>query len=363
VLEIKQMFGRAGRPKYDKVGEAVIYARREEERDFLLDRYVWGRPEEVLSKLGSRPALRMHLLSSFATNYIRDDDELWEFMGKTFYAYQNDTWKISTEVEDIMEFLESEGFIKKEGKLVEATDLGKRVARLYIDPLSAVVMRNALMGGIGSPTPFSLLQVVCSTPDLPPLMVRGRDHENVLSFMEARKDELMLEIPEEGADYEWFLSSIKTAMFLLEWIGETGYEASEERIETLFNLGPGDIRNKVETTVWLLTSMRELARLFSSGAMRPLDELALRVENGIRSELIALVSIKGVGRVRARRLFDAGIKGPDDIRKATVQRIASLEGFGRQLALNLLSAVSTGSESLIEDENDQRAQRNLFDFE
>ncbi|MCU0799798.1 MAG: DEAD/DEAH box helicase [Candidatus Thermoplasmatota archaeon] len=362
VLEIKQMFGRAGRPRYDKVGEALILARKEEERDFLLDRYVWGKPEEVLSKLGSRPALRMHLLSSFATNYVRDINELWDFMGRTFYAYQNDTWKISTEVEGVLEFLVEEGFLRRDGKAMEATDLGKRVARLYIDPLSAVVMKNALNSGKGAPTPFSLLQVICSTPDLPPLIVRGKDYENVLSYMEAKMDELLMSIPEEGAEYDWFLSSVKTAMFLLEWIGETGYEASEERIETLFNLGPGDIRNKVETAVWLLFSMRELARLFSSSMVKPIDELALRVENGIRPELISLVAIKGIGRVRARRLFDAGIKGPDDIRKASLQHLSSIEGFGRQLALKVQNAVSTGTEVLEEKEEEVNKQRNLLDF-
>ena len=42
VLEYKQMAGRAGRPKYDSYGEAVLYARSEDEREFLMDYYVAG---------------------------------------------------------------------------------------------------------------------------------------------------------------------------------------------------------------------------------------------------------------------------------------------------------------------------------
>ncbi|MGA1847984.1 MAG: DEAD/DEAH box helicase, partial [Thermoplasmatota archaeon] len=210
ILEIKQMFGRAGRPRYDKEGESFILARSEEEVNVLLERYVWGKPEEVLSKLGSKPALRMHLLSSFATNYVRDIDEMWDFIRSTFYAYQNDTWKISVDVEEILDFLEEKEFLRREGDSVEATDLGKRVARLYIDPLSAVVLREALFSENSNITCFSILQAVSLTPDVYPLFVRGKDSQYVTKFMYEHEDELLLPIPEDDADYEWFLNSVKT---------------------------------------------------------------------------------------------------------------------------------------------------------
>ena len=365
VLEIKQMMGRAGRPRYDDTGEALILAKKEEEASFLMDRYILGSPEEVLSKLGTRPALRTHLLSSFATNYVRDKDEMWKFIKATFYAFQNDTWKISNDVEEVLEFLEEEGFIRTGEASIEATDLGKRVARLYIDPLSAVVMRNAIISEKGRPTPFSLLQVICDTPDLPPLFIRGKDHDAVTELVASREDELLLPVPEEPAEYEWFMSSVKTAMFFMEWIGENdlGLEASEDRIEGLFNLGPGDIRSKVETAVWLLYSMRELSRLFGSRMAKDIDRLSLRVDMGIREELIPLVSIKGVGRIRGRRLFDSGFRTPDDIRKATVSQLSSVEGIGRTLALQIQNEIVGGSGEPQEKEEEEGPQQSsLSDF-
>ncbi|MFW3145900.1 MAG: DEAD/DEAH box helicase [Thermoplasmatota archaeon] len=367
ILEIKQMFGRAGRPKYDKIGESWIMARKEEEVNLLLERYVWGKPEEVLSKLGSRPALRMHLLSSFATNYVRDIPEMWEFIKSTFYAYQNDTWKIEADVEELLEFLAEEGFIRREGDSVDATDLGKRVARLYIDPLSAVVLRKALKAERRKVTPFSILHAVCHTPDVPPLFVRGRDSDLVAQFMYEHEEELLIEIPVEPEEYEWFLSSVKTAMFFMEWIGENrdSIEAGEERIEILFNLGPGDVRNKVETAVWIIYAMRELSRLFNTGLTKEIDKVSLRVEHGIREELIPLISIKGVGRVRARRFFENNIKTPDHVRKATVQQLASIHGIGRQLALQIKNAVEAGESSFEEEREVEKgpSQSNLFDFQ
>ena len=365
VLEIQQMMGRAGRPRYDKTGEAFVLARKEKQVDRLMETYLWGKPEEVLSKLGSLPALRMHLLSSFATNYVRDIDEMWDFLGNTFYAYQNDTWKIEGDVEEILDFLEEEGFIRRDGGNVEATDLGKRVARLYIDPLSAVTLKRALNAKPKKLSSFSILHAISSTTDIHPLFVRARDRDWVLETLYGREGELLLEIPTEKAEYDWFLGTIKTALFFSEWIGENreGEEASEERMETLFNTGPGDIRTKVEMANWMLYSMRELSRLFNSGRAQLIDEVSLRVENGVRKELLPLIRLKGVGRVRARRLYSSGLKDIDDIRKTSHQKLASVKGIGSKLAAQIKSEVEGGEPSPMEEtEPGGPRQSNLGDF-
>lgn len=48
VLEYKQMAGRAGRPKYDKLGEAILISRGGEEKTTLLDTYINGEPEKMV---------------------------------------------------------------------------------------------------------------------------------------------------------------------------------------------------------------------------------------------------------------------------------------------------------------------------
>jgi helicase len=297
-------------------------------------------------------------------------DEMWEFIRSTFYAYQNDTWKISADVEELVDFLEEEGFINRDGNNVEATDLGKRVARLYIDPLSAVVIRDALMSERKKLTAFSILHTICHTPDIHPLFVRGKDSDYVTNFMYAREDELLIPIPEEDSEYEWYLSSVKTAMFLMEWIGENDQsaEAGEDRIETLFNLGPGDVRNKVETAVWIIYAMRELSRLFNTGMTAEIDKVSLRVEYGIREELLPLVQVRGVGRVRARRFFEAGYSSLDKVRKASISELARIKGIGRQLAVQIKNAADPEGAPIEEeevegtDEEEESKQSQLFDF-
>ncbi|NIP36485.1 MAG: ATP-dependent DNA helicase, partial [Thermoplasmata archaeon] len=53
VLEIKQMLGRAGRPRYDTEGQAILVAKTENQREELLERYLLGEPEHIYSKLGT----------------------------------------------------------------------------------------------------------------------------------------------------------------------------------------------------------------------------------------------------------------------------------------------------------------------
>ena len=76
--------GRAGRPKYDNVGESWLLAKGREEEEKLVSLYLHGEPEEVTSKLANPnamraeedPALLTHVLSMLATGGISDRDAL-----------------------------------------------------------------------------------------------------------------------------------------------------------------------------------------------------------------------------------------------------------------------------------------------
>ncbi|MFX1484766.1 MAG: DEAD/DEAH box helicase, partial [Promethearchaeota archaeon] len=84
ILEYKQMAGRAGRPKYDEYGEAVLIARTEPEHDFLVDNYTLSEPEEITSKLASPRAVRSHLLASIAVEMTKNREEIDSLIAGTF---------------------------------------------------------------------------------------------------------------------------------------------------------------------------------------------------------------------------------------------------------------------------------------
>jgi helicase len=70
----------------------------------------------------------------------------------------------------------------------------------------------------------------------------------------------------------------------------------------------------------------EISKLipFNEEIKKMLKKLRVRAYYGIKEELISLVSLRGIGRVRARALFDAGLKTISDLKKASVEKIAKV---------------------------------------
>jgi helicase len=325
VLEIKQMCGRAGRPKYDKEGEAVLVAKSENEVELLKARYLLGEPERIESKLGAEPALRMHILALIATGFVNSEHDLFEFIRKTFFAYQNPVSTIEDKVFEVLNFLEEEGMIESEDERYKATFFGRRTSDLYIDPLSAVIMRNALQSEKSNTLGY--LHAISATPDLTKLYLRRKDYDWVEEIVARHEINFMLNY-ENYEDYDFFLSEVKTATMLLDWMEEL----SENDITKKYDIGPGDIRTKVEVAEWLLYSMKELAKIFNESHMKPLSTSIIRIKNGIREELVPLVRLRGIGRVRARVLFNSGYKTIEKLKKADVKSLAKLRTIGDGVA-------------------------------
>ncbi|GIT75012.1 MAG: hypothetical protein Ct9H300mP30_0740 [Methanobacteriota archaeon] len=124
VLEVLQMMGRAGRPKYDDVGDAWLLAKGRDEEVRLVDLYLHGEPEEVTSKLANPnalraeedPALLTHVLSMIATGGTTDRDALGRFFSKTFLARQLDSESLASGIDDVVSWLASNGMVDRLGE-------------------------------------------------------------------------------------------------------------------------------------------------------------------------------------------------------------------------------------------------------
>jgi len=59
----------------------------------------------------------------------------------------------------------------------------------------------------------------------------------------------------------------------------------------------------------------------------------------VRKELIQLARLEGVGRVRARILYNAGYKTVDDLRLASIDKLMALPMIGPKLAKKIKDQV------------------------
>jgi helicase len=340
VLEYKQMAGRAGRPKYDKTGEAILIAKTSDEADYLVQSYILARPERIWSRLAVERIMRSHVLATIAADFAHTENGIYEFFGKTFYAYQYDIDAIKSIVAKILKYLYDEEMIEVFGENINATKLGKRVSELYIDPVSAVIIRDALKGKPEFLTDVSLLHMIAHTPDMGPVLrPYSSEMDQVALFMEEHRQEFLIAPPEEWEDnigYQEFLGEVKTAMTLKAWIEEM----SEDWLIERFRVQPGDLYRTLESAKWLLHATNELAQLFGNKQVIPMTlEVQQRVEKGVKKELLPLVKLEGVGRVRGRILFNSGYKTIDDIKNARIEDLTGLPLVGPKLAKKIKEQV------------------------
>ncbi|MFW9769946.1 MAG: DEAD/DEAH box helicase [Candidatus Thorarchaeota archaeon] len=370
VLEYKQMAGRAGRPKYDDYGEAVLFARTEPEHDFLIDNYTLSEPEEINSKLASPQAVRFHLLASIATEMTLNRKEIDSLISGTFFFHKNGQMEIDSLISDALGFLETGGLIESSSNKLKATPLGKRASRLYINPYTAMLLRDVLTETKRHST-IGLLHLICHTPDQPVSYVTQSEAEEYDSLLYDFSEELMIEPPieEEGVRrYADFLAELKTAKLLQDWISEV----TDKNITEQYNVGMGDVHRFVQSAEWLAYAASEIARIVDApDHIPPLHELRSRLRYGVKPEILELVNLKGIGRVRGRMLHNHDLTSLSDLYNVPIEKLARIPTIGssiaesikKQLGVDVKPGTVIVDELLIDDDEGNSIQTLLEDFD
>jgi len=419
VMEVRQMLGRAGRPKYDDFGEAWVLCKGTdgwEVADDVADRYFHGPVEDVTSKLANEAALRMHLLSAVAAGGLRHRGALEEFFARTFLARQWPLPQLMERIDAILDWLVSERFLRRldadpdfipalpaneseweddvpawlspatgrddlildepspapsaprrsddepsvfgftpassirsasvtavnvrdPATVYEATEMGRVVTRLYLDPASASVLRTGLRRGVrrlvrgdAPVTCFGLLHLAATTNDFAQLFLKAKDTERDSDLWKKYAtvvDEVLADREYEERD----LSTVKSAWLVESWIEEK----SLKEIEASLDVAPGDLHHRTDLMAWLLAGAAAILTtddVFLDDHLPALDHLSSlldearhRVRHGCKSDLLRLVKVRHVGRQRARRLAEVGIRTPEDLLALPVAIRRQVEGW------------------------------------
>ena len=331
VLEYKQLCGRAGRPQYDDHGEAIIVGNSNSSQ--LIDYYVNGEPEPIESKITDDKSLRIHVLSTIVTTPGIKKDEILDLFLQTLAGLQSRKSTIKFAVDIALRYLLEEEFLIKKDDRYVATEFGKKVSKLYIDPLTATFFRSAIENvSKDRKHTFGFLHLVTESEEFfPKFALRNKDYETVSLLIENHASELIEPISEYDCS--------RSLIALQSWITES----SEVSLSDNLKIESGDMHRMVETADWLIYCLRELAKqLERADLLDELDIIRKRIKYGIREELIELVKIKGIGRIRARRLFKYGIKNLDDLSAIPVKKLAEIDKIGSTLADNIKSQLRKG---------------------
>lgn len=437
IMEIKQMLGRAGRPKYDSKGDAWILAKNTDEELKFVEHFLLGKPEDITSKLANPnaysaeedPALLTHILSLIATSDMNDRNSLGRFFSKTFLSTHMQPESLENQIDRVIKWLFDNGMILKEGESEEvrkrilsektaesskedwddelpswansaaevdgvdiyanedtdlseitprkgpaifgfkkassfeveeveepdtqamvysATPLGLRVSRLYLNPISGKIIKDGLNNAMKILTgldekrqisPFSLLHLVTCTPDFIALWPQKKDLNKIQDALYGHERELLTNSVDLDDERR-----MKAVLVLQSWIEELSISDLEDE----WNVQPGDLRSRVDLAEWLLYSTRtilmedrELKNMDEKShriLFEAIDEIHRRVRHGCKSDLLALITLRGVGRVRAREMVNnLGVSNVKDIASLTENdkiKLSELRGWSMKLVEN-----------------------------
>ena len=290
ILEYKQLCGRAGRPQYDDCGESIIVVGNGDAKE-LTEHYINGKPEEILSKITDDKSLRTHILSVIVTHPGIKKEEILEFFLQTLGGSQSRKLTIKFAIDISLRFLSSKALIVKKGQRYAATEFGKKTSMLYIDPVTATYFRDSIKGvSQKRKHTFGFLHLITSCEEFfPKFALRQKDYETASLMIENHSSQLLEPISEYDCS--------RSLLALQSWITET----TELSLSDKLGIESGDMHRMTENANWLTYCLREISKQGKrADLLKEFDDLRKRIAYGISDELLDLVRVKGIGRVRAR---------------------------------------------------------------
>ena len=324
ILEYKQLCGRAGRPQYDDCGESIIVGKGNAEE--LTEHYINGKPEEILSKITDDKSLRTHILSVVVTHPGIKKEEILEFFMQTLGGLQSRKLTVKFAIDISLRFLSSKALIVKKGQRYAATEFGKKTSMLYIDPLTATYFRDSIKGvSQKRKHTFGFLHLITSCEEFfPKFALRQKDYETASLMIENHSSQLLEPISEYDCS--------RSLLALQSWITES----TELSLSDKLGIESGDMHRMTENANWLTYCLREISKHGKrADLLKEFDDLRKRIAYGISEELLDLVRVKGIGRVRARVLFKHKIKNLNDLRKIPVNKLAEIDKIGSTIAAKI----------------------------
>jgi helicase len=255
-------------------------------------------------------------------------EEILDFFLQTLGGLQSRKSTIKFAIDISLRFLENSFLLIKKGERYAATEFGKKTSMLYIDPLTATYFRDAIENiSKERKHTFGFLHLITSCVEFfPKFSLRNKDYETASLVIENNSSELLEPISEYDCS--------RSLLALQSWITES----SELSLSDGLGIESGDIHRMIETADWLSYCLREISKhLERVDLLDELENLRKRIIYGIREDLLDLVKVKGIGRIRARALYKNGIKTLDDLAKIPANKLSMIDKIGSITAANIKS--------------------------
>lgn len=294
-LTLHQECGRAGRPKYDKVGDAHVLLPNKE---FHKLKKKALELEPIKSGMLNRNNLVFHIISEINHGYVQTTEDIQKWHRRTLAYFQNDKLD-DKKIKEIVMALEMCNAIYQEDGIFKITSIGKIASLFYYSPFDIYDLKvnfDAVFDNHKENNDYWVSMALGNT----------FTYKNQI----CNKDEA-----EAAHRYSTYVDCLRQ-----KFRGVSG--GSVKAGFCYYSMLDGDIpliMRGFSTQLKLdLPRLTEVLNAIDSMCAKwnmkdYFAELTSRINYGVSSEMTDIVKIKGIGTVKAKKLWDADLKTLQDI--------------------------------------------------
>jgi len=308
--DILQMIGRSGRYGIDPMGDAYILVPESQVNNYKAKYSKSNRIEsQLLEKVGNNyKTLAFHLVSEIFTGGVKTTEDVHKWFKRSLAYFQNKAFDDSV-VDSTLELLKKCGAIGEEDGVWKARTVGKVSSMFYMSPfdVSDLYFNFKQLFESGKENDDQMVSLAIANIDSQRMnIVNKQEKEEISLFANQLRLKFAGKYLADGAT--------KAAFCYFSMMNGTNTQALasfQRNLQTDYN--------RMSQVLIALDSMSG-----AWGKINWLKTLEARITYGVPVHLLDLCKIENIGRVRANKLFDAGIKSAKDIAKLDSAKLGKI---------------------------------------
>lgn len=321
--DIQQMIGRAGRPKYDPMGDAYILVPENGKNEWVKKIKVKSPIKStLLDTVGSLDnphykTLAFHIVSEIHQGHVKTSEGFHKWFRRSLAHYQDQGFNDEV-VDRTITLLQQYRAILVEGDEYKCTAIGKVASMFYYSPFDVSNFRRnfKFLFDNSLQSEDYALSMALGNIDTFRWGVVSRKERDAMSQFETRVKKLYGENSFTNAaikhGYSYFL--------LLK---------GRKNIPEFQSL-QGALQGDLERTIQVLNALDTMSAKW--GRHSWFRNLKLRLQYGVTSDLVELCQIPNVGQARAKKLKSKRIRNVEDFLSYDVKTLSSIMGCSPKLA-------------------------------
>lgn len=368
VSQYKNLAGRAGRPRLDEPGEAVLFARNENQSIPTVSNYIQGEIDPLQSQIDFEE--HYGVLLNLVRKYSSMPD-LLEFLNRTYLGHDQSVTHadIGDSVGEAVSDLSRWNMLDLESGEFRLSQLGTATSKQLVSPQSIHLVIDYLQ----TADEIDIQDLLVTIATAPEFDLGYRLFMSGNRYWEQR-DEIRETLGLTHIETDKFDNVITTALVIYDWTNEQELPTIyDERTVNDDYWGTADVRERIAPIfVRILTSVAEVLEEarpdFHAEYGEELTQLAQRIDYGLSEEGVPFATYS-IERNR-RRVIDlrtrVGIDSPDELLDTPMQELAtSMKGrralrYKRRAVNRLLDGVEQDRDAVLLDVYEQGLNAETF---